>query len=1544
NPGGVSIGTTPTINATESGDYTLVVTDAANGCTAQAQATVGLDENVPVIDLPLPAQLTCSTDEVSLDASGSTGTGNLNYSWRDGGNNVLGASALLTVNNPGNYTLVITDPANGCTAEATVAVNQDIAAPNPVAAADGILTCSNNNVALSGMGSVGIGTLTYTWWDSNNNQIASGLSTNVSDPGTYTLIITDSANGCTSSTPVTVAEDEDLPTPVAIAAGQLTCNTQMVQLDGTSSSGTGNLTYSWLAPNNNPISSDDRVEVGTPGTYTLVVTDVDNGCSATSTVEVIQDIISPTADAGNGGVLSCDVSFVNLDGSNSSNGPNIDYEWFNPANVSVGLAANIDVTEAGTYTLVVTNTTNGCTQSAEVTVTPDVNLPVAEVLTPAGLTCVTTSVDLDAGGSTANGPLAFAWIDENNNNVGSTSSIAVMTPGNYTVIITDQNNGCTAESTVEVVQDITAPDVAAVAQGELTCTNLNTTLEAQTSTTLDYNWLDANNNSIGAQANVVVTTTGVYTLVVTDPQTGCTNSTQVEVFDNIAAPLPNATVSAVLNCVTDNVDLSANGSSGIGVLTYRWLNEGGVEVGTDLDLVVNNAGIYELIITDAANGCTASTTVEVLDDFAAPTADAGTDDVLTCDIPEVTLNGNASSGGNNISYQWLNEQNVEVGTDVNLAVSQPGDYSLIVTNTINGCTAIDQVTVSPDVNLPTPEANVANVINCNNASTLIDGSNSTGTGNLSYEWQDELGAVIGTDPSVEVSTAGNYLLIITDELNGCTAEMSALVEENFVDPQAMTGPDALLTCQVTEVMVSGMGSSTGNEFAYQWLNPSNVEVGTDLDLSVTEVGIYTLVVTNTINGCSASATVEVQPDVGIPTPAINQSGILTCSTGSVLLDGSGSVGAGGLNYLWLDASQNTVETADQVEVSTPGIYTLIITANNNGCSAEMTVEVLEDVQTPVADAGPQGLLTCAAPNWQLDASASSTGAEFAYQWLDASNQEISTALDPVVTTPGIYTLMVTNTVNGCTETAEVLIEENVQAPQPVVAMPALITCASPEIVLDATASLGIDPLLYEWQDANGMSLGNANTLMVNNTGTYTLLITDPANGCTATTQTTVSEDVQAPIADSGSGGTLTCDALSVTLDGNASSSGANFSYEWFNAGNVSVGTSALVNVAEVGTYTLVVTNTNNGCTAQASAEVTPDANLPTAVAAVDATLTCVVPTANLDGSGSSSGIGITYAWFDPASALIANETNVEVNQPGTYTLVVTDTNNGCTASFSVEVDQDIIAPQADAGADAVLTCQIPTVNLDGSNSTGALLYQWINPAGISIGSTPNLEVANPGTYELIVTAANGCTNSATVEVSLDADVPVADPGEGGLLTCDQQIISLGGSGTSTGNSITYEWLDENNNLVGNTLSVDVSTPGIYTLVVSNATNACSSSSVVEVQQDILAPVADPGVENTLDCALAEWTLGGVGTTNGPGITYQWQASNGSVLGVDPELTVSTPDVYTLLVTNTNNGCTAESSIEVFQNLDTPVADAGPGSVLTCVATTALLNGSNSSQG
>ena len=116
-------------------------------------------------------------------------------------------------------------------------------------------------------------------------------------------------------------------------------------------------------------------------------------------------------------------------------------------------------------------------------------------------------------------------------------------------------------------------------------------------------------------------------------------------------------------------------------------------MGATIDPLVSSAGMYDLIVTDNSNGCTAQSSVEVLADENTPTANAGATQTITCTTSQVTLNGSGSSTGTDFTYEWQDENVNSISTSQNPSTSQIGVYTIIVTDNSNGCTAESSVSI-----------------------------------------------------------------------------------------------------------------------------------------------------------------------------------------------------------------------------------------------------------------------------------------------------------------------------------------------------------------------------------------------------------------------------------------------------------------------------------------------------------------------------------------------------------------------------------------------------------------------------------------------------------------------------------------------------------------------------------------------------------------------------------------------------------------------------------------------------------------------------------
>ncbi|TBW29378.1 PKD domain-containing protein, partial [Gramella sp. KN1008] len=270
--------------------------------------------------------------------------------------------------------------------------------------------------------------------------------------------------------------------------------------------------------------------------------------------------------------------------------------------------------------------------------------------------------------------------------------------------------------------------------------------------------------------------------------------------------------------------------------------------------------------------------------------------------------------------------------------------------------------------------------------------------------------------------------------------------------------------------------------------------------------------------------------------------------------------------------------------------------------------------------------------------------------------------------------------------------------------------------VDITISGGTDPFIVSWEGPNGFSSTSEDITNLE-AGTYTITVND-TYGCEKSASFTIEQD-PTPVVEAGNNMELNCSTSSVTLDGSGTSTNAdaNLTYSWSGPGDFSA-TSEDATVSNPGIYTLTVTDTDNGCSSSDTVEVTQDSTTPVAEAGDNKELACTITSITLDGSATSANnnANLSYAWSGP-DGFTSDLQSPSVDAIGIYTLTVTDADNGCFGTDTVEVTQDITAPVAEAGDNKELTCTITSITLDGSatsaNNDANLSYAWSGPDGFT---------------------------------------------------------------------------------------------------------------------------------------------------------------------------------------------------------------------------------------
>ena len=546
-------------------------------------------------------------------------------------------------------------------------------------------------------------------------------------------------------------------------------------------------------------------------------------------------------------------------------------------------------------------------------------------------------------------------------------------------------------------------------------------------------------------------------------------------------------------------------------------------------------------------------------------------------------------------------------------------------------------------------------------------------------------------------------------------------------------------------------------------------------------------------------------------------------------------------------------------VTDTGVFTIKVTSNINGCISEEQVIVREERIFPVAEAGNSLILNCNFPILPLDGSNSSQGEEFEYSWSTADGQFIentnTNGLTPEVEEGGLYLLSVKNRLNGCESLDFVEIDTSFVHPHIEIKTDTLLTCFEPILTIDATASDSGAIYDFDWFVNDGNIIAGAASYQpsIDKAGNYIFTIRNTENGCSSSELLAIAVDQVFPIANAGDTQTLNCAQRVVILDGGASSQGASFSYTWSTENGHFLGeTNALTtNVDSAGIYQLSVTNEDNGCISDTMVNILEDFIIPELSIPNDSTLTCEIPSINL--LATSETPNSNFLWRIPNTNLEASN-QIEATIPGKYLMEVTAP-NGCTNTDSLVLDAEQVLPEIRIQPPETITCEINEITIIGEESEQGANFEfvWTTTEGQFVNEDQvnaiNPLVEAPGIYNLTITnRETGCVAQDSVTVPSSVDNPVVTiANEPSVFSCDNTSVMV--LAESNVENAIYEWKLAAETIIESP-QLEATAPGIYSVIVLNPANSCSSRVSVEIQADTLKTVGRGGA--TTRTKLHHW--------------------------------------------------------------------------------------------
>jgi gliding motility-associated-like protein len=1074
----------------------------------------------------------------------------------------------------------------------------------------------------------------------------------------------------------------------------------------------------------------------------------------------------------------------------------------------------------------------------------------------------------------------------------------------YQVVTTSTLNGiaCSATSNPLLVTVVSNPTANAGPDANVSCLNNSpgVTIGMGSIGGVNYSWSPSNGLSSSTLSNPTASplTTTTYTLTATDISFGCVSTDQVTVNVNLTVPNVEAGNNFNITCTTNPSGAGIGMTASTGV-TYSWSPSTGLSSSSLSNPNANPSSTttYTLTATNTASGCTANDQVTVTVNTTPPLANAGTDFIKTC-----VLNPNGATVGDvavsGVTYSWTPATGLSSSTVSNPTANptQTTTYIVTATNTANGCTATDDVTVTVDNSFPTVNAGIDQVI-CQGSSVTL-----TATGTDQYSWSN--GVVNGV--SFVPTSPTNYTVTGTDLTTGCvstdvvTVTVNPIPTANPLTNQVVCNSGStnaiVFTGNVTNTVFNWTNSTTsiglaasgqGSIASFIATNATNVPIVSTLTVQPTYTNLGV-----TCTGTSQNMTITVNPTPQVD--PINNQGICVGSSSTEVVFSSafgvsgtafnwtntnstigiGSAGNGNIpSFTGTNNSNNPINGSFQV---TPTFTNQNVTCNGAAQSFLITVN-----PTPTV-VDPTDLVVCNNATVQLIVF-SGSNANSLYTWTNntTSINLPSTGTNAITSFPATnlsnapvtatisVTPSLTNAGITCTGASE-LFNVTVNPTPTVDPLTSQAVCVgSPTSTVNFTSNLNVSGTVYSWTNTNA-SIG----LISSGTG--------PVPSFTTT-----------------------------------------------NTGNT----------PQTGTVTVTPSITLNSVTCTGSTQsmnivVNP---IPTVVDPLDQVVCNGGLTQIVNFNGTVNGTIYNWTNSNPAINLLANGTGSipsfvatnTTNSPISSTITVTPsyTNAGTTCSgtpqsFTITVNP---TPTVDPISNQALCVGSTTnaVNFTSGFGVNSTVFNWTNSnpsIGLiangtgNIGSFTTLNTSNsPATGTVIVTPSyenqnvtcNGTTQSFSIVVN---PIPtVVDPIDQ-ILCNGAQSVAVNFSGAVSGT--VYNWTNTNTsinlgsngtgNIPGfnalNSSNAAVSGTITVTPVFTNAGTTCTGSPNEFTLTVLPTPTVD-AISNQVECVGA--ATDAVLFTSGFGVTgtvFNWTNSNTAIgLGAN-----GVGDIPSFTTTNTGN--------------------------------------------
>jgi outer membrane protein OmpA-like peptidoglycan-associated protein len=866
-------------------------------------------------------------------------------------------------------------------------------------------------------------------------------------------------------------------------------------------------------------------------------------------------------------------------------------------------------------------------------------------------------------------------------------------------------------------------------------------------------------------------------------------------------------------------------------------------------------GEYKVTVTDSqGKGNTGK--VEIPDprfklNIAAEKAESGVG--AEDGVAKISIDG----GTKPFQFKWDNGETTQTATKLT-----EGIHTVTVTDK-NGCTATGKVDVTQILAPLQIAFNQTKENNCNgDANAELEVNVEGGKPPYYYTW-DKAGLV---GKKLIKLAAGTYMVTVKDAVGTSSVAQVAINEPSPLTANAKVQAPASTGNSDGKATVEATGGS-GN-FSYQWDNGETTATASKLN-----PGTHTVTVIDS-KGCEITAQVNVSENILELAANIDLTQQINCNgeqTAAVKVNISG--GKPPFNYNWAQAGLD----GENLSNLNAGDYNLTVTdAAGNTSTANILISEPEALSVSIT---PQNSATTGNSDGKARVKATGGTGNYSYKWDNGETDKTAEKLNA-----GTHTVTVIDE-NGCQAISTIDITENILPLTVSLEQVQNIDCFGDQsATINTEVSGGKPPFTYQWSDSK-ISGEKANNLAV---GNYALTVTD-AVGTTATSKITINQPdaltTLVQVLNPATLGLENGEARAMVQGGTG-----NYTYKW-DSGS----TERVAKNLTAGKHSITVSD-ERGC--QTITEVVISENILELSVNLNQTkeISCNnEKTAAITAEVSGGKPPYTYKWNNSdltgdnpqnLAAGIYEVTLIDSKGTEATSKIVVNQPNELTASIQVE------KPASTGNSDG-------KARVSAKGGDGNFTYKWDN------GETSEIaEKLAPGNRTVTITDGNGCTTTASVEISeniLPLTINIEQTGDVNCFGEANAAVSVSVSGGK--GPFDFKWSDSNisgenpSNIKAGDYEVSVTdvTGKMETKKISIAQPTQVTARIYNIQ-----PASETDSQDGEATVIAE---GGVGN-----FLYKWD--NGETEETAEKLAIGN---HSVTVTD-GNGCSASATLEIKKKL------------------------------